>query len=317
MNTKRKIGIIGGAGFIGQNLTNFFVECGYEVKVVSRKINQIKFQDPNIFGVEVDVENTQALFESLKECETIIWLVSSLVPSISNDSLVDDFNSNISPLIRFLEKAKELPHFQRFVYLSSGGTIYGDSIDNKPLDEDSSKKPISGYGLSKIVTENYIKFLTSTSHFQSFILRPSNVYGQFQNLVKPQGIIGYAFKSIINNTSIDLYDEGRVTRDFIHVTDLAKAVHSCMQSDHKESQTAVYNVGSQKGYTIKEILEKINTTTQKQIHTIPKSSRSFDCNYNVLKIEKIKRDMNWEPKIEIEEGLNMVWEWIKKEENEK
>lgn len=314
---KRKIGIIGGAGFIGQNLTNFFVDCGYEVYVVSRKIDKTKLQHPNIIGAEVNVENTATLFESLKQCETIIWLVSSLVPSVSNDSLVDDFDSNISPLIRFLELAKTSIFFKRFVYLSSGGTIYGDSLDNKPLDEDSSKKPISSYGLSKIVTENYIKFLTSTSHFQSFILRPSNVYGQFQNLIKPQGIIGYAFKSIINNTSIDLYDDGRVTRDFIHVNDLANAVHSCMESDFKESQTAVYNVGSQKGYTIKEILGKINATTQMQIHTVPKSSRSFDCNYNVLKIEKIKRDMNWEPKIEIEDGLNLVWEWIKNEENEK
>lgn len=314
---KRKIGIIGGAGFIGQNLTNFFVDCGYEVYVVSRKIDKTKLQHPNIIGAEVNVENTATLFESLKQCETIIWLVSSLVPSVSNDSLVDDFDSNISPLIRFLELAKTSIFFKRFVYLSSGGTIYGDSLDNKPLDEDSSKKPISSYGLSKIVTENYIKFLTSTSHFQSFILRPSNVYGQFQNLIKPQGIIGYAFKSVINKTSIDLYNDGRVTRDFIHVNDLANAVHSCMQSDFKETHTAVYNVGSQKGYTIKEILEKINDTTQIQIHTIPKSSRSFDCNYNVLKIEKIKRDMNWEPKIEIEEGLNMVWNWIKNEENEK
>ena len=285
--------------------------------MVSRKIDKTKLQHPNIIGAEVNVENTATLFESLKQCETIIWLVSSLVPSVSNDSLVDDFDSNISPLIRFLELAKTSIFFKRFVYLSSGGTIYGDSLDNKPLDEDSSKKPISSYGLSKIVTENYIKFLTSTSHFQSFILRPSNVYGQFQNLIKPQGIIGYAFKSIINNTSIDLYDDGRVTRDFIHVNDLANAVHSCMESDFKESQTAVYNVGSQKGYTIKEILGKINATTQMQIHTVPKSSRSFDCNYNVLKIEKIKRDMNWEPKIEIEDGLNLVWEWIKNEENEK
>lgn len=314
---KRKIGIIGGAGFIGQNLTNFFVDCGYEVLVVSRKIDKTKLQHPNVFGAEVNVENTATLFESLKQCETIIWLVSSLVPSVSNDSLVDDFDSNISPLIRFLELAKTSIFFKRFVYLSSGGTIYGDSLDNKPLDEDSSKKPISSYGLSKIVTENYIKFLTSTSHFQSFILRPSNVYGQFQNLIKPQGIIGYAFKSIINNTSIDLYDDGRVTRDFIHVNDLANAVHSCIESVFKKSQTAVYNVGSQKGYTIKEILGKINATTQMQIHTVPKSSRSFDCNYNVLKIEKIKRDMNWEPKIEIEDGLNLVWEWIKNEENEK
>jgi UDP-glucose 4-epimerase len=311
----KKVALVGGSGFIGQNLTNFFLDRNYEVIVASRKIYKPTFEHPSIVYVEVRAEDTAILYASLKECETIIWLVSSLVPSLSNETLVDDFDSNISPLIRFLEIAKTSTHFKRFVYLSSGGTIYGDSLENKPFDEDSTKKPISSYGLSKIVTENYIKFLTSTSHFQSFILRPSNVYGKFQNLIKPQGIIGYAFKSIINNSSIDLYDDGRVTRDFIHVNDLSNAVHSCMKSDIKESQTSVYNVGSQKGYTIKEILGKINSTTQMQIHTNAKASRNFDCNYNVLKIEKIKRDMNWEPKIEIEEGLKQVWEWIKNIEN--
>jgi UDP-glucose 4-epimerase len=312
---KKNIGIIGGTGFIGQNLATFFHSLNYKVTVVGRSVPKYHFDGLN--AVQIDVNDTDVLINSVSNCETIIWLVSSLVPSVSNESLIDDFNNNISPLVRFMERAGGNPEFKKFIFLSSGGTIYGDSLDNKPLDEDSSKKPISSYGLSKIVTENYIKFLTSTSHFQSFILRPSNVYGQFQNLIKPQGIIGYAFKSIKNNTAIDLYDDGRVTRDFIHVFDLAKAVNACIESEYKEAHTSVYNVASQQGYTIKEILEKINTITEKKIHTIPKSSRSFDCNYNVLKIEKIKKDLNWHPEIEINNGLMMVWEWIKNNENEK
>jgi UDP-glucose 4-epimerase len=312
---KKHIGIIGGTGFIGQNLATFFNSLNYKVTVVGRSVAKFHFDGLN--AVQIDVNDTDILINSVSNCETIIWLVSSLVPSVSNASLIDDFNNNISPLVRFMEKSSENPQFKKFIFLSSGGTIYGDSLDNKPLDEDSSKKPISSYGLSKIVTENYIKFLTSNAHFESFILRPSNVYGQFQNLIKPQGIIGYAFKSIKNNTPIDLYDNGRVTRDFIHVFDLANDVQACIESEHQEAHTTVYNVASQQGYTIKEILEKINTITGKEILTIPKASRNFDCNYNVLKIEKIKKDLNWQPQIQINEGLMMVWEWIKNSENEK
>ena len=312
---KQNIGIIGGSGFIGKNLTCFFIEEGYSVTVIGRNVYS-KFKNPSIIPIQVDVNNTEQLLKSVQSCEVIIWLVSASVPSTSSESLVDDFSVNINPLIKFLEGTNELPKFKKFIYLSSGGTIYGDFLENRPLDENSSKRPISAYGLSKIVAENYIKFLTNNSRIQSFILRPSNVYGPYQNLLKPQGIIGFAFKSIINNTSIDLYDEGRVTRDFIYVTDLARAVYSCVNSVYEESSTSIYNVGSQEGYTIREILDKIIIIAQKNIHTIPKSSRSFDCNYNVLKIEKIKKDFNWEPEIGIDEGLGKVWDWIKKENND-
>lgn len=313
---KQNIGIIGGSGFIGKNLTYFFIEEGYSVTVIGRNVYS-KFKNPSIIPIQVDVNNTEQLLKSVQSCEVIIWLVSASVPSTSSESLVDDFSVNINPLIKFLEGTNELPKFKKFIYLSSGGTIYGDFLENSPLDENSSKRPISAYGLSKIVAENYIKFLTNNSRIQSFILRPSNVYGPYQNLLKPQGIIGFAFKSIINNTSIDLYDEGRVTRDFIYVTDLARAVYSCVNSVYEESSTSIYNVGSQEGYTIREILDKIIIIAQKKIHTIPKSSRSFDCNYNVLKIEKIKKDFNWEPEIGIDEGLGKVWDWIKNENNDK
>jgi UDP-glucose 4-epimerase len=268
---KQNIGIIGGAGFIGKNLTDFFIEEGHNVTVIGRNMHSSKYKNPGIIPIQVESNNTDQLLKSVQSCEVIIWLVSASVPSTSNESLVDDFSININPLIKFLERTNELPKFKKFIYLSSGGTIYGDSLENKPLDENSSKRPISAYGLSKIVAENYIKFLTNNSRIQSFILRPSNVYGMYQNLLKPQGIIGFTFKSIINNTSIDLYDQGRVTRDFIYVTDLARAVYCCVNSEYKESSTSIYNVGSQQGYTIKEVLDKINIIAKKSIHIIPKS----------------------------------------------
>lgn len=314
---KNTIGIVGGNGFIGRNLVNYFVNLNYDVYNVSRNINKSKFQHPNIFCIEVNAEDTVLLYDSLKECDTIIWLISNLIPGSINQSLIDDFDININILIRYLEKAKYSKHLKRFIFLSSGGTIYGDILNNEPIGEDGATKPISSYGLSKLVTEKYIEFLTLSSQFQSFILRPSNVYGKFQNFVKPQGIIGYAFKAIINDTPINLYNGGLVTRDFIHVKDLSDAIYCCMKTTIKPSKTSIYNVGTQCGITINEILEKISIITKKQIIILPKSSRIFDCNYNVLQINKIKRDLNWEPKIKLEDGLNLVWNWIKYEEDKK
>ena len=158
------IGIMGCKCFIGQNLTNYSVKKMFYVFVVGRKNDKLKISTAKINGVEVDFPNPHKLYKNLKECDTIIWSVSSLIPSILKDPLISEFNNNTNPMIRLLELLKS--NFKTFDYLSSGGTVYSVLLGNKLFLED---------GLSKIVVENYIKFLVSRGHFQSFILRPSTV----------------------------------------------------------------------------------------------------------------------------------------------
>lgn len=310
----KNIAIIGGHGFIGKNFTEFFLGLGFKICVIGKNSRN------NIFGSEVisinaDISDTLTIIEAVKEAEIIIWLANSLIPGSHEVNLGTDFDVNIRPVIAFLEKADN-GFLEKFIYLSSGGTVYGDTKVHHPLDENHSKKPISEYGLSKLVTENYIEFLTASSGFESFILRPSNVYGKYQNLNKPQGIIGFAFRSLINDTTIDLYDDGKVIRDFVFVTDVAEAVLQCINSSQKKSETHTYNVGNGRPFSIKEIILKISDVAGKEVNTIPKSSRQFDCLYNVLSVEKIKRELNWAPKVEVNQGLQIVWEWIKEIEND-
>lgn len=311
----KNVAIIGGSGFIGYNLANFFIDKEFEVLIVSRTIDGNKFKNSKIRKIELDVNFTSKLVEFIEGFDNIIWLVNNLVPSTNMDSLADDFTFNVNPLIRFLEANITNSQMKRFVFLSSGGTIYGDSIDEVSWLENSTKVPISAYGLSKIISEEFIQFITKKSSFQSFILRPSNVYGIHQNLKKPQGIIGFAFNAILNNTSIDLYNNGNVTRDFIYITDLAEAIYKCLENSYKKGSTDVYNVGSNVGYKIKDILLLINKVSSKEINTIPKSARHFDCNYNVLNSEKISNDLKWYPKVDMEQGLKYVWDWITNEKN--
>lgn len=310
----KSIALIGGAGFIGTNLANFFVTNNYKVLVISRStVEESKLNSNQIEKKVIDVNHTSKIIEALSEYENIVWLVNNLVPSSSMDSLIDDFDFNVNPLIKFLESSSKLKKLKRFVFISSGGTIYGDSKNKINLKEESEKKPISAYGLSKIISENYIEFITKRSSFESYILRPSNVYGNHQNLIKPQGIIGYAFNSILNDKSIDLFGQGKMTRDFIHVLDLAEAVRCCVENTYEKAKVEIYNVGSQKGYTIKDVLDLINEISDKKVNTISKPARIFDCDYNVLNCDKIKIDLNWEPKIELKIGLHTVWNWIKYE----
>jgi UDP-glucose 4-epimerase len=308
------IALIGGGGFIGTNLANFFIEKDYDVLVIGRSvIEDSQNIEHKIKRRLIDVNKTSKLIEALDEYENIVWLVNDLVPSASMDSLVDDFTFNVTPLINFLESVNRLEILKRFVFISSGGTIYGDSPNKIFLKEDDAKNPISAYGLSKIIAENYIDFITKRSSFESVILRPSNVYGNHQNLKKPQGIVGYAFNALINNKTIDLYADGKVIRDFIHVLDLAEAIKCCVENKHQLDKTETYNVGSQEAYTIKEVLDLINEVSNGNIQTISKPARTFDCEFNVLNISKINSELGWEPKVKIRDGLEKVWQWVNSE----
>lgn len=308
----KKIAIVGGHGFIGKNFTDFLLKSDYQITLIGKGSGHNYFP-PEVTSKEADILDTSAILDAVSDAEIVIWLASSLIPGVHESSLELDFETNIKPVISFLEKSDTL-QFSKFIYLSSGGTVYGDTYDHHPLLEDHQKSPISEYGLSKLVTENYIQFLTRNSKFESYILRPSNVYGKYQNLNKPQGIIGFAFKSLIHNSTIDLYDDGKVIRDFISVMDLASVTQKCIERPTQISETHIYNVGSGIPLSIKEVVGKIGAVAGKKVQTVAKSSRNFDCEYNVLSIEKLKKELNWEPKVDMMKGLKEIWEWIKETE---
>lgn len=306
---KKTIAIIGGSGFIGKNFTKYFSDNNFDVVVIDRHF-ELKTATPGVIFTSVDIHHTQELTMAVERVDYVIWLVHASVPSTLDESLIDDFSLNISPLIKFLEKAESLPNMKKFIYLSSGGTVYGDVDANEPIGELHPQNPISNYGLSKSIAEKYIKYLTKNTGFESFILRPSNVFGMFQNLIKPQGIIGFAFKSLHDNKSLDLYDDGRVIRDFVYVMDVANATLKCIQLDLKSGNTTQYNVGSNEGLSIKDVLNKIEKICNKKLVLNHKTSRTFDCSFSVLDTTKINSDLNWKIETNIDEGLIKVWEWI-------
>ena len=130
----KSIVIIGGTGFIGINLANYFYINGYTVLIIGRsKIPTGKLVSNKIKTEYFDVIDTISLVKSITDFENIIWLVTNLIPNSSLVSIVDDFKINIKPLIAFLEKSTDFINLQNFIFMSSGGTIYGNSFNNRPV----------------------------------------------------------------------------------------------------------------------------------------------------------------------------------------
>lgn len=312
---QKKVAIVGGSGFIGCNIANYLSERNYHVLVIGRNFEKEKYSKKNIEFKVLDANFTSKLFETTKNYPNIIWLVNSLVPSTSMDSLVDNFIHNVSPLVKYLELCGQAHHaIKKFIFLSSGGTIYGNpSGDNRLLNEDAIQKPISAYGLSKQISENYLKYLSDKNGFTSYILRPSNVYGIHQNLRKPQGIIGYAFNSIKSKQTLFLYNQGKIVRDFIHVNDLSLAIRLCIDDNRPNSSTDnihTYNVSSKIEISIIEVVDLISETTGIKVKVIQKPARAFDCEYNVLDNSKIIQELKWKPQVSLQAGLKDMWSWF-------
>lgn len=313
---KNKCLVIGGNGFIGKNLVLSLAKCNYDVVVFDIDTKPLRTSFKNEQGIqyiEGDVNNTSYLINEIRDVDYVIWLIHTTVPATSMFDLEFDLRSNIPPLIRFVQSVKSELNVKKIIYLSSGGTVYGNPDLSIPIVETLEKKPISSYGLTKLVAEKYLSFMLSDSEIDSYILRPSNVYGKYQNLKKPQGLIGHVLKSILMNDTITIFGDGSIIRDYIHVNDLVDAIITCLSNSRKEKEPLILNIGSGVPESINQILDVIGNVTNKLPDIIRKPVRDFDCNYNVISIEKVKKHINWSPKINLNEGIQDVWDWISHE----
>lgn len=306
--------IIGGGGFIGINLS-IKLKDYFNVYLVNRLNSNtselLKFENIQLLSFNLEDVTPDLLKE--KKFQSIIWLFHNSIPG-SNSDLTIDIQLDLFPLINFFSLLKSIDYSNRFLYFSSGGTIYGNHEKKLPFLEESVCLPISQYGFSKQMAESTLRFLSQDTNFHTAIIRPSNVYGNYQNLNRPQGIIGHAFNCIISNKPLVLFDDGRIERDFIHVNDLSSFIIKLLNSK-RNSIYEIYNMGSGKSTKLNILIDLIVGVTNCDIDIIIEKPRKFDIVYNVLDISKSNSVQNWEPLIDLETGLKDYWTWFKKFKN--
>src|SRR5262249_33393970 len=140
--------------------------------------------------VEGDASRSTDVAEALHGVRAVVYLVHSSVPETSMRDMGHDLVTNVVPMIRMLDVLRATPQVKRLVYVSSGGTVYGDPTEKCPIPETHATNPVSSYGLTKLMCEHYIRLCLAGSHVRPVILRPGNVYGERQNLSRNQGIVG-------------------------------------------------------------------------------------------------------------------------------
>ncbi len=309
--------VVGGSGFIGSHLVHHLADEGRHVRVLGRDPNKFRLNIGELEGVELylgDVLQPAGFQSALEDVSDVVYLAFSTVPASSMRDLRFDLESNVVSLIGFLEALQEHPSVRRFVYISSGGTVYGNPALPERIVEDHATFPISSYGLTKLTSEHYVRLCLADSAIQAYILRPSNAYGERQDLGRNQGAMGHFLRSLAQDVPITVYGDGGVVRDFVYAGDLARAVALCLTSDGEcEIAKATFNVGSGVETSIAQLIDLIEHVTGKQFSINRLPARDFDCTYNVLDISKISDALGWQPQVSLEEGILRTWDWTQRQ----
>lgn len=302
-----KILVTGGCGFIGSHIVDKLVEKKYEVVVVDN-LNTGKLENININKVTYyDCDITTPYFEEVvkeERPERIIHQAaqSSVPASIHNIGF--DAKTNILGSVNIIEVSKKY-NIEKIIFASTAA-VYGNPI-YYPIDTAHPKEPLSPYGLSKLTIEKYLKLAKRQYNIDYTILRYGNVFGPRQDANGEGGVIAVFIESLLKNTDIKIFGDGKQTRDFIYVEDVAEANIKAINKANNET----LNISTLSEISINDLygmLTKLIGKSKKPIYT---DSRDGDIHRSILCNEKTIKKLNWTNNTPLIDGLNKTINYYK------
>ena len=304
MTSMNRVLVIGGCGFIGSHIVDSLLSAGHRVRVLDLRPEAYRPPLPGVEYVQGSFCDAEVLRGALKGVEAVVHTASTTVPATANLNPIADIDSNLIGTVRLLQLMRERG-IRRMVFLSSGGTVYGIP-QTDPVPEDHPQAPISSYGIVKLAIERYLHMERHLHGLDYVALRASNPYGPRQGHGGLQGIIGTYLWKIARDEPIEVWGDGSVVRDFVHVRDLADLTALALE----RPINGCFNAGSGTGASVREIVELTGRVTGRALTPVHKPGRGFDVPRVVLDIDRIRAATGWTPSIGLEEGMRDAWSWI-------
>lgn len=321
----KNILITGGCGFIGLNLINFFLRnFEFNIRVLDNlligSIDDLKhienveeinhgnifFKKRKIQFLKGDITNGRICDQATKNIDCVVHLAANTGVEQSIKNPFDDLNTNIIGTYNLLNYSK-LNNIKKFIFASSGAVI-GDT--NNPINENKPHNTKSPYGASKLSGEGYCKAFFGTYGLNTTILRFSNVYGPRSK--KKTSVVANFFKDAIKNGTINIFGDGTQTRDFIYVKDLCEGIFLAINYS-KGGQ--IFQIATQKQTSIKNLAKEIKKIIKKDNKNVIKinykKKRDGDVLLNYARITKAKKELLFNPKINIKKGLDYTYKYYK------
>ena len=300
--------VIGGAGFIGRVVVEELLRRGDRAVVVVGREDSAPHLPAGVRYVQHPPDTSDELFaQTLSSVDEVIDLAYATVPGTSFQNPVNDILVNVPEAVRLFEQASKQP-LRKFVWISSGGTVYGPAQE-VPLTETHATNPISPYGITKLAIEKYARMYYHMSQLPIVCVRPANAFGEGQRVYAGQGFIGTAIASMLDGRTLSLFGQEGTIRDYLHVHDMACGIVAALVDGQPGE---VYNLGSGIGYSNRQVLAQLETLAAAEaielnLQVLPE--RPFDVKYNVLDSSKLSAHTGWQPAASFEEMLQQTWRW--------
>jgi len=304
--------VTGAAGFIGSHLSCRLLNEGFSVigvdsftdyypRWIKQKNLSLIQSESNFSFIEEDI-NSLDLRPLMKEVDYVYHMAAQAgVRASWGQSFSGYLQNNVEATQRMLEVGKELS-LRKFIYASSS-SVYG-FCPELPMTESSPLLPYSPYGVTKLAAENLCYLYFKNYDVPTISLRFFTVYGPGQ---RPDMAFHKFFRSISTNKPITVFGTGEQTRDFTYIDDIVDAVFACT-SRGRTGET--YNLGGGGRKMLKDLFPLFEKICGKKISINWEENQKGDVLHTLADIQKARRELGFDPKTPIEEGLSKEWRWI-------
>ena len=285
---------MGGSGYLGRNIIKKAISKKWKIVSISRKRNQNVIKNPLVENLFFDVSNLKKTSQLKKYKFDYVINTSGYVDhstfSTNGISIINNHLISVINLVSVLNKSK----LKRFIQIGSSEE-YGLSSNSN---ENQREDPISTYSFSKVSSTHFLQMMSRSEKFPVTILRLFLVYGPGQ---KDNRLIPFVIKKCLNGEKFKV-SKGDQIRDFLYISDVVDAIFLSLNVNSVNGN--IYNLGSGKGRSVRSIIKLINEDIGrgKPLYGFRKTNRT-ESRYLVANVKKIKKDLKWSSKVEIEDGL--------------
>lgn len=302
----KNIMVLGGSGFLGTNICNKLIQ---EYNVFS--VDYIKSERLNekVEQYSCSLKQTDELTDILvkKRIKCVIHCVSSLIPKSDRMQFIKDVEDIYIGTVNLLEICSQ--NGIKVVFLSSGGTVYNNSIEKHK--ENDVLKPLSFYGISKLGLEELIQFYHTKYNLKYLILRPSNPYGIGQKTDGRQGLIATLLGKVLRNEVFRIWGDGSDIRDYIYIDDFTYIINSLLK---KNVSNTIINIGSGDGVSILDVVRTTERIIGKNIELEYVKNSALPVKSNVLDISYLLSLIDYNP-TNLEQGITLFYNNLKQNNN--
>jgi UDP-glucose 4-epimerase len=319
--------VVGGAGYIGSHMVLDLIHAGHEVVVLdnlSRGHRDLLVGGTFVEGDLGDAALLDRVFRQHKITAVMHFAAYSLVGESVSKPL-DYYRNNVAKTVELLAAMGH--HNVRYFIFSSTAAVYGEPRASESLREDSPCLPTNPYGATKLAVERMLLDNAAAGDFRYVTLRYFNAAG-----ADPSGKVGerhhpetHLIPLVLKvatgeRQAIQIYgtnyptQDGTCIRDYVHVCDLTQAHLLALENLLKGGSSAVYNLGNNKGYSVREVIEAARRITRHSIPAVEAERRAGDPAFLVADSGKIRRELGWKPRHEkLEAIIETAWAWHQKE----